>query len=385
MRRERDLSYLENIPIIRDFLEENTILPYNKIRRYLLDLSVIYPYIINEYKTFEAFLELNMNKKASFFLRFVENEINERLKLDKQKDYNLIKGRVLQVMWQTQGFLAHLSPDLRANPKLLENQSTTPSLESKIKIGDVLDLYEILPDIGRRRLKLQLYAGYNNIDLVELRLDDFKSAGENNFLYIRKSREKTKGKKVIFMNIFHTKTFDEYQRFCNRYDIKSNQLMFPVTPNAIYKMYKSYLLGKLKSMKKNPPDLNGYTTAKHIRSLNATLLRPIFKETDMDLFHLWTQHNLRLVDKYYIKDQIDRMIAFYPLIAERVLLGDLKEMTIELQELKQDLALDVKMTSEKVKELEQKYDSLQQKKEQHTEIKDLIEETIIKTLKEIKK
>jgi len=316
----------------------------------------------------------------------METEINDRIKINKDKNYDLIKNRVLQIVWQTQGFLGHISTDrdLRANPKLLESQSVTPSLVPKIKIIDVLDLYEVLPDVGRRRLKLQMYAGYNNIDLVQLRLDDFKSSTDNDFLYIRKQRQKTRGKKVLFMNIFHRKIFDEYQRFCNRYDIKSNELMFPVTPNAVYKMYKSYLKGTLKSLRKNPPMLNEYTTAKHIRQLNTTLLRPVFSK-NRDLFYLWTQHSLPITEKYYIKDQLDRMIILYPHIAERVLLGDLKEITLKLQELEQDIKLDILQTNEKIKELEKKYSSLEQKKEFQTEIKSIIKDTVRETLKEIKK
>ncbi|MBD3194555.1 MAG: hypothetical protein GF317_05825 [Candidatus Lokiarchaeota archaeon] len=392
-RPRKDLSYLTNIGVIKDFLKENTILPNKKIRRYLLDLAVIYPYIIKAFNNkFEGFLELDKNKKAFFFHDFIEKEFEKRMKLNPRRNRTNTKNRVLQIVWNTQGFLGYLSrrKDLKANPKLIELQTPNPSFINKINIIDVYDLYEVLPDAGRRRLKLQLFCGYNNVDLVQLRLSDFKpyrASGEE-FFYIHKQRQKTARRRINYLNVFDDKFVFEYERFCNRYDIKENELLFPVGARAISAMYKRYIMKSTRvvevdSKKKKVPLINPHTTPKYIRQLCFTQLEDVFHDDD-DLFMLWSQHALRLVKKHYIKNYLDRFIKKYDKICDAVLLGNTRRLTLEKKQLKQDIYTKFDLLNKSLNELKLKVKDLQTKPiKDH--IKDVVEDTAKQIMKSIDK
>jgi len=347
-RPRKDLSYIERIPIIADFLKENVIIDDKRVRRYLLEVATIYPFLEERCGGFEQFLNLDRNHKARVFIDFVNRELERRLKKNPEKDRDLVKNRLLQVVWRVQGFMGLISSDkdLRANSRWIESFTPLPSFVAKITVLDVYDLYEILPDRGRRRLKLQLFTGWNNVDLIDLRLNDFKSTHDNNFLYVAKTRVKTIRKRVAYLNVFDSNFHFELERYCNRYDIGPNERIFPVTSPAISKLYKYYL-------KRNESALNPKVMPKWIRQLCFTELRPVFKN-DPDLYALWTQHKLGVLRSNYIKDYIPRFMELYDDIKGRVCLGNLKRQTIELKELKDDIRLELRLQSDKLDKLEKK-------------------------------
>lgn len=346
VRPKTDLNFLEIIPIIKDFLEDNTVLDKSKVRRYLLDLAKIYPFIIRECRTFDSFLELDRNKKSKFFVEFVNRQVDDLVKRDPSRSRDLIKNRQLQIVWRVQGFLGYLSTerDLRGNPKWIEDINPIPNFIRKINIVDVYDLYEILPDKGRRRLKLQFYAGWNNVDLTQLRLDDFKPTFSNEYFYVAKTRQKTWKKKVVYLNLFGDDFQFELERYCNRYDIKDNDLIFPVGSNAISEYYRSHL--------QQNKYINQNVTPKYVRQLCFTQLEPVFKQ-DPDLFDLWTQHKMGVLKTNYIKNYIERLIPLHELIKERVCLGSIKRMKVEIQELKKDIHTELLLQQTRLEKVEQ--------------------------------
>jgi hypothetical protein len=343
----------------------------------LLFLATVYPYITEEYKNFDNFLLLDKNKKAKFFIDFVEKETAKRIMNKSDSNYYKVKNRVLRIMWGVQGFLGHLSSetDLRANHKFLENFTPIPSLQLKITMSDVYELYDEMPSKGRRRLEMQTLTGWNNIDLVDLRLDDFQATTDNNFLFIAKSRHKTRGQKVYYLNIVDHKTYWRYEKYCNRYDIKSNEPIFKVTPQAISAYYRFHI-------DKNPY-FNKFIMPRNIRQLTFTLLRPIF-QTQPELFNLYTQHSTTILTKHYIKDSTERLIELYPEIEKRVLLDSFNPYALELKEIKKDLKTDVEQLIEKTELISKKVNSLEQKDKYQNEIKNIIKDTVKETLKEIK-
>jgi hypothetical protein len=361
-RPKKDLSYLETIPIIKDFLKDNNILTDTRTRRYLLSLAKIYPYIIKQYGNFDFFIELDSNKKAHFFIEYINSEVNKKSKNHPEINYNKIKNNVLHTIWMVQGFLGYLGKHLRANPKWIEDFTPIPSFTSKINISDIIDLHKILPYKGRTQLEIQTLTGWNNIDLTKLRLDDFTSIKRNtvqididsdDFLYIAKTREKTWKKNVIYLNLFDRQFYDEIERYCRINSIKSSEIIFSVKPPAISELYRYYL--------KKYTHLNQFTLPRYIRQFCFTQLQDIFKN-DPDLFNVWTQHKMGVLRTHYIKNYIERLIPLYPKIKENLVLGNIKTLKIEVSQLKQNIKNEITLQNEKIRNLEEKQKEIEENK-----------------------
>jgi hypothetical protein len=349
-RPKISLEHIETIPVVFDFLveaEKSGLLKKKQIRRYLLDLNVMYPYINAEFKTFDNFLELDKNKKALFFNKFKELEFNKRMSTGKITDKTNCLNRILQIVWNVQGLLGYLSrdKDFRANSKWLESITPNPKFIIPITIDDVYDLYDECKSRDRKALKIEFFTGYNPIDLVNLSLSDFKPIDVNNeFYYVHKKRQKTWKKQVNFLNVFDSTFYYELVRYCDRNNISEMEPIFQISPIGLYKSYKRVL-------EKN--DYNQYVTPKWIRQLSFTRLEPVLGP-DTALFSLWTQHQMGVLSTHYIKKFVSQYIELYPKICDAVLLGSIKKSQEKIKILKDEILIKIEEQDKKIKNLEEK-------------------------------
>jgi hypothetical protein len=344
-KKPKDISYLESLPIVADFLKKDTPLAPKRIRRYLLDLAVVYPYIIDKCKTFEVFIDMDANAKAYLFNNFIDREFDKRMKAKPNRDRVNCKNRVLHIIWNIQGLLKFLSADrdLRANHHFIEAQMDNTNFINPLTMLDVYDAYEEMPGIGRKRLKFGLFSTWNPVDQTNLFLSDFKriKTEYGDFWYIHKYRRKSIKQYVTFINVYDDDFVFEYERFCQRYDIKENDPIFSktnksfkrkarrvkITPGAFYAYYKYWI---------NKSKLSPYVIPKYIRPLGITNLEPVFRD-DKDLLQIWSQHKQEVLNRHYVKNIIFRMVERYPQIKAANYIGSVSRMQVEIRQLKDDI------------------------------------------------
>jgi hypothetical protein len=357
-RPKIDLTFLETLPIIKTFLEDDCRLPKKKIRRYLLDLAVVYPYIINKYGSFEAFLPIPPNKKSSFFMDFVETEYKIRIKRFPHRNYVNTRNRVLQIMWDLQGFLGYLGVNLKANNKILELQFPVTDFQPAIHVLDLLHLSDEMPGEGRRRLKLLFWTTWNPVDMVKLCLNDFKHLNSEygEFFWVNKRREKTFKKKVIYLNLFEPSYYNELERYCIRNDINSNTPIFsrlvdkeenmrvPLA-TCTFRAYFRYWARRT--------GLNELVSPKNIRALGITQLKNAIK--DNDLVDLWSQHKVGTVPTHYIKDSIQKYIELMPQIKKAVGIETVSSLTEQVKVLKDDIESKLDIHALEIEKLKEKH------------------------------
>lgn len=360
-RPKSDLNYLESIPIIHDFLSDDHPLKPKRVRRYLLDLAVVYPYILEKYQTFDVFLAEKATKKSVFLNKFVENEFNKRMKQNPQQDMINCKNRVLQIQWNFQGFLGYLSTeeerDLRAVSKLLDLQTDNPNFVPTICVLDLLNLYDELPGEGRRRLKTLFWTTWNPIDAVQLRLNDFKlilSDYGDEVFWVKKYRQKTMRKRIVYITTFEKRQYEEFERYCNRNGIGPNDPIFSRLDtndgkryslgSSAMKAYFGYWIHKCR--------LNENVMPKTIRSLGITQLEPIFKD-DKELLDVWSQHKMGIVTQHYVKNTLNRLINHLPQIRTAVGIENVSYLTEEVKVLKEDINTKLNIHDQEIQELKQ--------------------------------
>lgn len=260
------------------------------------------------------------------------------------RDETNCKNRVLQIVWQVQGFLGYISKDrdYRANPKLIEHSTPNPNFIIPISVDDLFDLYDEANSRDRKAIKLEFFTGYNPVDLLQLKLGDFKPINDE-FYYVHKRRQKTWKKKVNYLNIFDNNFVYEIERYCDRNDIGLNENIFSITPVALWKSYKRVL-------RKN--SFNEKTTPKWIRQLSFTRIEPIFGE-ESSLFKLWTQHAMGLISTHYIKKYVNKYIELYPKICDAVLIGSLKQTKQRLKILKDEIVTKLDIIDNRLTKVEE--------------------------------
>jgi len=253
------------------------------------------------------------------------------------------KNRLLQIVWEVQGFLGYISKDkdLRANHKLIEGMTSNPQFIIPITIDDVFDLYDEANSRDRKALKLEFFTGYNPIDLTQLTLSDFRPVNDE-FYFIHKQRQKTWKKHVNYLNIFDQNIVYELERYCSRNGIDLNERIFSITPTALWKSYK-------RTLKRN--ELNEYTTPKWIRQLSFTRLEPVLGE-ETSQFKLWTQHAMGVISTHYIKKYISNFIEIYPKICDAVLLGSLKKTEQKLKIMKDEIKQKIDSIEDRINRIE---------------------------------
>ena len=310
----------------------------------MLDLNVMYPYILKEYGVFDSFLECDRNKKAFFFNKFLEKEYLIRMDAKPSRDKINCKNRLLQIIWDVQGFLGYISRerDLRANHKLIENMTPNPTFINPINVDDVFDLFDEAKARDRKALKIEFFTGYNPVDLLGLTLSDFRTINDE-FYYIHKKRQKTWKKKINYLNIFDNNFYYEIARYCDRKNISENELIFPITPSGLWKSYKRNLI-------KN--NLNPHTTPKYIRQLAFTRIEPVLGE-ESSLFRLWTQHAAGVLSTYYVKKYITKFIERYPKICDAVLIGSLKQSQQKIKFLKDEIHTKLDIINTRITDMEE--------------------------------
>lgn len=361
-RQKKDLSYLTRIGIIQDFIKENTILSKKKVRRYLLALAKVYPYIISTYKSLDLFLETSSNNKSKLFNEFIRIEVENKSKTNPDRSYTKIKNTELHTVWMVQGFLGYIGKDYQANSKWIETFTPIPDFISHINMSDIQDLHAVLPYKGRTELEIQTLTGWNNIDLTQLRLDNFNRVREKDlgynldnkeYYYIAKTRQKTLKKKVAYLNVFSQSFYDKIERYCRINNIKSNELIFDIKPPSISAMYKYYL--------DKYSHINQKVIPQYIRQFCFTTLQEIFQDEN-DLLKIWSQHKIGILRTHYIKNILSRMIPYYQKIKELLEIGGAKVLKLEVKELRKTIKNELELQKERINVLEQKQKEIEEEK-----------------------
>ncbi|NVM28843.1 MAG: hypothetical protein HWN65_08365 [Candidatus Helarchaeota archaeon] len=327
-RKPVDLTELRQIPIIKEHLAKfaKTKESQEKYQFYLQQLRKILPIIKEKYGSFEKFLEIDENEKSILLMEYVFEQYEA--KKAKKPDGNLIafKNTYLRNIWTINGFLGKLGKKYKANPELLEAQTPNSNLELQVTLEDILKLYDVLPIKYKLILKFMVFSGLNPVDILDFRLADFKSCNGSEYFYIYKLRQKTKSKKVFFLNVYHKDFYAQVAEYARTQGIDKNEPIFshytkidpdrdfseknkervPITPKTVENEFRHYI-------KKH--NLNSKTMPRYIRQLNATLLEDVLPSKYL---LIWTQHKAKLMDRHYLKKNIDKFIEFYPLISKMV-------------------------------------------------------------------
>jgi len=339
-RKPLDLTHLKEIPIIKEHLAKNHI-NQDQYKEYFLAFNHIYPKLIETFGSFEVFLDSDENEKSKFLNDWFSEQYDYKKKEKPDNDLIAMKNTILRDVWEVQGLLGKLGKKYKANPELLETQQPNSNLTLAISFEDVLKLYDVLPTQYKLILKIMMISGLDPIDIVDFRLSDFKEANEN-FYYIYKPRTKTKEKGVYFLLIFDREFYGEIAEYVKNFNIdierrKStlqkrlrdhpeeqekveteinkisnvigiNGPIFPISKETVSTEIKHYL---------RKYQLNPKTLPRYIRQLSATLLEDILPSKYL---LLWSQHKAELMDRHYLKQNVDKFIQFYPLIAQKVLI-----------------------------------------------------------------
>jgi len=325
-RRELDLTYLKELPIVKDWLKDNYI-TRKTLKRYLQSLNRIYPSIIEEFGSWEAFLKLNSNKKANFFNHWIEVELPVQIKKFPNRQESKLKNSLRVHVWNVQGLLGRLGEEYRANHKLMDKVENNTNTFLKLSREDIEKLYKVLNPKYKLILKIMyLFGGLNPADIIELKLSDFQQFDEN-FYYIQKKRAKTGKKGGKIFNVIHKGLYEEIKEFAKIHHRGINDNIFDLEARSI----SNTLRNNLKAFKLNPK-----TTPKYIRQLAATELKKYLPE---DLLLLWTQHKPRnIVEANYVK-HIPDLVELYPKIVQALLIGNGYTQTIkESKEIKDRLS-----------------------------------------------
>lgn len=382
-----DLSFIEVIPIVHDFLTDDCPLNSNQIRRYLLDLTVMYPYITNKYRTFDVFLSQVPNKKATFFNKFIEDEFAVRMKRKPNRDKVNCRNRLIRIVWGVQGFLGKLSgvtgDNYKANHDFIESQIANPDVTSPIDTSDLLYFFDEVPGEGRRRLKFLFWTTWNTIDAVQLCMNDFKSIESEYgpFYYVKKWRRKTMRSKIIYLGVFEPQFYDEFDRYCTHNDIKGNDPIFsrliedPENPYRVslkpcsMRAYFKYWTKKTGA--------NEFIMPKTIRALGITELRNVFKD-DTELLQIWSQHHTDIITQHYTKDLLNRYIERMPKIRKTVGIENVRYLTAEVKQLKDDIQFKLDIHDQEIEQLKQKKSPAAQKSAEEfaDEILNLVEKKV---------
>jgi integrase len=372
-RSEINTLYLENIPIIHDFLTDECRLKHKQIRRYLLDLAVIYPHITKKYRTFEVFIGQTPNKKAGFFNDFLDYEYNLRMKAKPDRDKVNCRNRLLQIVWDVQGLLGYLEgvegKNLRANRKLLETQTANPSFIPQINVSDLLFAFDEMPGEGRRRLKFLFWTTWNTIDVTQLSISDFKPIDTDygHFYWIKKYRQKTHKKKIVFLNAFTPSFYEELDRYCSRNSIGENEPIFSRFDKKVeerlalnpctFRAYFKYWAAKA--------GFNEQVGPKNIRALGIAQLRNVFKD-DYELLEVWSQHHADIITTHYTQDLLNRFVERMPKIQNAVGIENVSQLKEQVKVLKDDISMKLDLHTSEIEKLKQKETPLSKEVAQET-------------------
>lgn len=362
-RTKLNLAWIKKIDPIHELIEKSHI-SEKRLTRYLKQVNRIFPLFIrnkknaltNKYSTFSeyekvvmVFFSLNPNDKAYFLEEWVEAQLEAKKKTHPEGDFISFENTYRNIIWGFQGFLGKLGKEYKANPELIESQTPNSNIDLQTSKDDVLKLYDVLPVKYQLILKIIMFTGLNPADVVLLTLKDFKKYNASGFYYIHKYRQKTKSKKVRFINLFHQTFYEEVQTYTQSLPGYSlNDPIFPIQPKTVTDEFRFYL---------EKYQLNPKTIPQYIRQLNITLLEETLPSK---LLLLWSQHKAGLMDTHYLKTTLPKLVQYYPMICEKVLLKSSfqysKENNIKgsVAHLKQTIA----SQQTKIQELESKVDQI---------------------------
>jgi len=404
VRIQININYLEEINSIKEYLRD-TPKSRKSIKAYLLALDKFFPYLINRFKdnikelkdfTLKDYYKLNTtemnNVKANWVKDNIHNKIFEEWKkLSPEKKSDILmkwvndsienkyvrngkteENTYLNYAWRIQGLISKLGRDFEANPKTMEKlKRNGTKIGSMIDYEDVIELYDKLNnDKYKLILKIMMYSGLNQIDILDLKSKDFikidskalKISLDRDYYYIKKERIKTKHKNAEFLLIFTEEFFNEIKSYFERKIIvnytkdnikkykSDNHFFINEEKKKAYFKYdwnvdkKEKLFGNIKP--NTVTDTFRYCIEKHnlnlelkpmaIRRLCFTLLKKIFPLEDKYIYDLWTQHKIGLVDNFYITDTVERIIKDYvEKIESLVLIGNLKEISTKINGFKE--------------------------------------------------
>jgi len=315
-------------------------------------------------RIFDDWKALNPNQKASILMKFVEAYD----KNDNLGNGDTTKNTYLNYVWRIQGLLSKMGRGFEANPKNMKKiKSNGFHLTADITFDDVQELYDKLNNPKYKvLLKILMYTGLNPADIVKLKPNDFKlyektnNNGETTFkiYYILKERQKTAHKGVDFLIFFSTSFMEEIKDYFERkivvkYKIdekkakiaklqkdphfkevesgSENYIQFEGNFDWV-KDGKKNLFGNIKpqaitdNLKYHAHinNLNPQLMPAQIRRLCFTRLMDAFSLRDRDIYDVWTQHKVGVIEKHYLLNLVDRAIPYFEKgkVEESVLLGN---------------------------------------------------------------
>ena len=323
-------------------------------------------------KIFEVYWKtLSSNEKAELLMKWV-NELSNSNEV-KRNTY-------LNYLWRIQGFLSKIGFEYKANSKNMDkiNNNNGFHLASDITYEDVIKLYEKLDNIKYKLiLKIMMYCGLNPADIILLRPMDFNKTEfkDNNgisitdYYILSKFRQKTKGKNTQYLIPFCRNFIEELKEYFERniiihlkkgkqdkkidvlkkdnhfkisikngkleetenyikfkgkynWDIDKNLKIFNnMKPNSIYNTLKYH---------RDKNNLNPLLMPMTIRRLCFTKLLDVISLKDRDIYDLWTQHKVGIIETHYIMNYLKRIHSYFKngKIQEAVLIGN-KEIFIK--------------------------------------------------------
>lgn len=192
-------------------------------------------------------------------------------------------------------------------------------------------------------------------------VDEIKNYFERSII---KNKDTTKNKKIIEElkkdEHFKKEKIKEYKNhivFEGHYSWKEDNKMNifgDIKPTAV----SEGLRYQLKLNKINNENL----TPMHIRRLCFTRLKKVFSLEDQDLFYLWNQHKVGIVDSAYITDHIKSTIKYFEenKIQNAVLIGDIVKITKKNEEFQKKI--------DKIEKLETKISEIKETMKKYSKI-----------------